>query len=108
MSVVNRVNRKASDEDIIKFNSVGLSLNTIAQQLDIHPTTVTLRLKALSVEPADTRRSFMEDIFTALSAPQQKWLINQLGPHISIKDFVKNMLVERFIQAIPGNQNAGN
>ncbi len=103
MSQAYRANRKASDEDIIKLNSVGLSLNTIAEQLEVHPTTITLRLKALHVEPADTRRSFMEDIFTALSAAQQKWLISQLGPHIAIKDYVKNMLVERFVQTTTGD-----
>lgn len=102
MSSVHRVNRKATDEDIIKLNSVGLSLNTIAEQLDVHPTTVTLRLKALNVDPADTRRAFMEDIYNSMSPAQQKWLIQQLGPHISIKDYILNMLVERFIQ---GTQN---
>lgn len=98
MSSAARASRKASDEDIIKLNSVGLSLNTIAEALEVHPTTVTLRLKALGVEPADTRRAFMEDIYRSLSEPQQNWLIHQLGPHISIKDYVLNMLVERFIQ----------
>jgi hypothetical protein len=97
MSSVLRTNRKASDEDIIKLNSVGLSLNTIANELGCHPTTVTLRLKALGVEPADTRRSFMEDIYNSLPPAQQKWLIAQLGPHFSIRDFVKNLLVERFL-----------
>jgi hypothetical protein len=106
MASVNRVNRKASDADIIKLNSVGLSLNTIADTLEVHPTTITLRLKALNIDPADTRRSFMEDIYTSLSKPQQKWLISQLGPHISIKDFIKNMLVERFISQPGDNANA--
>jgi hypothetical protein len=105
MSHLCRVNRKASDEDIIRLNSVGLSLSTIADLLEVHPTTVTLRLKALNIEPADTRRAFMEDIYTALSPAQQKWLAAQLGPHISIKDFVKNMLVERFVSQ-PGETHA--
>ena len=42
MSKVYRVNRKATDEDIIKMNAVGLSLATIAKTLGIHPTTVNL------------------------------------------------------------------
>lgn len=105
MSSVHRANRKASDEDIVRLNSVGLSLNTIATELEVHPTTITLRLKALGVEPADTRRSFMEDIYTALSAPQQRWLVQQLGPHISVKDFILNMLVERYIQGPSSEDN---
>jgi hypothetical protein len=78
MSAALRTNRKASDEDIIRLNSVGLSLATIANELNCHPTTITLRLKALGIEPADTRRS--------------------------IRDYIKNLLVERFIDS-PGDQN---
>lgn len=97
MSNVFRANRKASDEDIIRLNSVGLSLSTIAKMLDCHPTTITLRLKALNIPPADTRRTFMEDVFLSLSPQQQKWISEQLGPHISIKDFVRSLLVKEFI-----------
>jgi hypothetical protein len=104
MSSESQSNRKASDADIVRLNSVGLSLGAIASALDCHPTTITLRLKALGIEPADTRRSFMEDIYMGLTPSQQKWLASQLGPHVSIKDFIKNMLVERFI--IGENTNA--
>ncbi len=97
MSSVPRANRKASDEDIISLNSLGLSLTTIAKQLNCHPTTVTLRLKALGIEPADTRRSFMEHIYQSLTSAQQNWLVKQLGPHFSISDFLKNLLVEKYI-----------
>lgn len=97
MSNVYRANRKATDDDIIRLNSVGLSLSTIAKLLDCHPTTITLRLKALGISPADTRRTFMEDVFTSLSNKQQEWLADQLGPHISIKDFVRNLLVKEFL-----------
>ena len=97
MSSVYRANRKASDDDIIRMNSVGLSLSTIAHTLGVHPTTITLRLKALGIDPADTRRTFMEDIFVTLPEPQQEWLADQLGPHISIKDFVRNLLVKAYL-----------
>jgi hypothetical protein len=97
MSSVYRANRKATDDDIIRLNSVGLSLSTIAKQLDCHPTTITLRLKALNIPPADTRRTFMEDVWVSLSKQQQDWLVNQLGPHISVKDFVRNLLVKEFL-----------
>ena len=62
MSKVFRSNRKATDEDIIRMNAVGLSLATIAKTLGVHPTTVTLRLRSLNIEPADTRRTFMENV----------------------------------------------
>ena len=101
MSDVFRANRKASDADIIRLNSVGLSLATIAKALDCHPTTITLRLRSLKIPPADTRRSFMEDVFITLSEDQQEWLADQLGPHISIKDFVRNALVKEYVAANP-------
>jgi hypothetical protein len=65
--------------------------------LDCHPTTITLRLQSLGITPADTRRSFMEDVYRGLSPAQQEWLAGQLGPHHSIKDFVKSLLVKEFI-----------
>lgn len=89
--------RKAADEDIIKLNSVGLSLGTIATHLKVHPTTITLRLKALGISPADTRRTFMEDIFMGLTLDQQEWLSDQLGPTVSIKDYVKGLIIDEFI-----------
>jgi hypothetical protein len=99
MSNVLRVNRKATDQDIIRLNSVGLSLTTIGEILDCHPATISLRLKSLGIDPADTRRSFMEDIYQSLTDNQKDWLENQLGPKLNIKDFVKNLLVERFLSS---------
>jgi hypothetical protein len=98
MSTANRPNRKADDKDIIRLNSVGLSLATTAKTLDVHPTTITLRLKQLGIQPADTRRAFMEDIVRQLPSEQVDWLADQLGPHLSVKDFVRNLLVEKFIE----------
>lgn len=97
MSNLLRVNRKMHDEDVIRMNSVGLSLSTIANVLGVHPTTVTLRLKHLGIDPADTRRAFMEDVFKRLSSDQQDWLADQLGPHISIKDFMVNLIAKEYI-----------
>lgn len=103
MTSANRPNRKASDEDLIRLNSAGLSLATIGRTLGCHPTTVTLRLKELGVQPADTRRAFMEEIYNSLTGPQQDWLIDQLGPHYSIKDFVKTMLIDKWCARRKGN-----
>lgn len=91
--------RKVDDADIIRLNSVGLSLTTSAEILGVHPSTVTMRLRELGVAPADTRRTFMEDIFVALPNPIQEWLADQLGPHISIKDYVKGLIVRAYYES---------
>jgi hypothetical protein len=91
MTAHKRITRKASDTDIIRLNSVGMALSEIAKELDVHPTTVNLRLQALNIPPADTRRAFMGDIYRSLSP--------ELGPHLSIKDFIRNMLVKEFVNA---------
>ena len=96
MSTLFRANRKAEDADIIRLNSVGLSLGTIARVLDCHPITVTLRLNSLGVPPADTRRSFMEDIFVSLSVEQQEWLADQLVSGMTIKEFVKSLIIKAY------------
>ena len=96
MSTVHRANRKAHDADIIRLNSLGYSLGAIGKQLGCHPTTITLRLKSLGIPPADTRRTFMEDVIHKLPLAQQEWLANQLGPHFSIKDYVRNLLAKDF------------
>lgn len=93
----NRPNRKATDEDIIRLNSLGLSLGTIAEALGCHPTTITLRLQSLSINPADTRRAFMEDIVMTMSEKQLEWLSGQLGPHLSIKNYIKNLMVKDYL-----------
>lgn len=84
-----------SDDDLIRLNSVGLSLFTISQLLNCHPTTVTNRLKTRGIAPSDTRRTFMEDVFVMLSSEQQEWLADQLGPTINIKDYVLNLIIEK-------------
>ena len=93
-----RPNRKSTDEQVIRMNSVGISLATIASIIGCHPATISLRLKQLNIPPADTRRAFMEDIIVTLSDDQQEWLVNQLGPHISVKDFVRNLIVEEYVR----------
>lgn len=101
MSSVNRPNRKASDHDIIRLNSVGLSLRAIGKKLGCHPTTITLRLDALGIAPANTRRAFMEEIYNGLSSDQQDWLESQLGPKLSIQDFLSNLIVQRYVESQP-------
>lgn len=104
MAKVYRANRKTSDANIIRLNSIGLSLGTIAKALDIHPSTVTLRLKSLNIPPADTRRAFMEDVVLSLTQDQQEWLVDEMASGGSIKDFVRQLIIDKFNQA-QGNQD---
>ena len=97
MSSANRPNRKAADAEVIKYNSLGYSLATIGQRLDCHPTSVTLRLKSLGIAPADTRRTFMEDVYKGIPDNLIEKLADQLGPHTSIKDYVRNLLMKQLI-----------
>jgi hypothetical protein len=97
MSGANRVNRKATDGEIVRLNSLGLSLSRIGKILDCHPTTITLRLKSLNIEPADTRRTFMEDVVLSFSEKQQEALADKLGPHLSVKDYVRNLIAKDLI-----------
>lgn len=73
---------------------MGFSLGFIADKLDVHPTTVTLRLKALGIPPADTRRNFMEQIFSGMTMVQLEKLSNKLSPGYSIKDHVRKLLIQ--------------
>ena len=104
MPTVYRANRKATDADIIRLNSVGLSLATIARALDCHPTTITLRLRSLKIPPADTRRTFMEDIFLSLTLDEQEWLADQVAD-TAVKDYVKQLIIEKHTEA---KANQGN
>lgn len=105
MSTVFRANRKASDADIVRLNSVGLSLATIATALQCHPTTITLRLKSLKVPPADTRRAFMEDVFLALNLDEQEWLADQLNGTMSVKDFVQRLIKQEHARHVLNQGN---
>lgn len=101
MSSVYRSNRKAEDADIVRLNSVGLSLATVAKLLGVNPTTITLRLRSLGIDPADTRRAFMEDVFKTLSESNQEWLADQLGPHLNIKEYVRQLIVKAYHERNP-------
>ncbi len=85
-------------EVLIKMNSLGYSLSSIAAELDVHITTISSRLEKLGIKPADTRRTFMEDVYLGLPKDQLEWLADQIGPHQSIKDYVKNVITTEFLK----------
>lgn len=96
MSSVYRANRKATDAEIIRLNSIGLSLATIADEIGCHPSTVTLRLKSLGIPPADTRRTFMEDVLLGMTFDQQLWLVETMSDGRDLKEYVRSLLVAQF------------
>lgn len=91
---------KFNGSDIVRLNSVGLSLATIAKVLRCHPSTVTTRLNDIGIQAADTRRAFMEDVFTSLTPEQQEWLADQLSAEHTIKTFVKELIVDAYKKRI--------
>lgn len=93
------------DKTVLRLNNVGLSLQTIGRLLGCHPTTITVRLKALGTAPMDTRRSFMEDVFFSLTAAQGMWLMDQLDTHTSIRDFVKGLIINAYIERNQEREN---
>ena len=95
--MVSSTQRKSNDNDIVNLNNVGLSLCGIAKRLDLHHTTITYRLKTLGISPVDTRRAFMEDIYESLTPSQQGWLIDQLSPGYTVKDFIRSLLIREFM-----------
>lgn len=93
---MNATEIRLRDMDIIRMNSVGLSQSTIANAVGCHPTTVTQRLKFNNVEPADTRRGFMEAIIIDLGCDCSEWLADQVSQNLTIKDFIVSLIKEKY------------
>ena len=93
-----QMKKKLDEFELLRLNSLGYSLRSIAKLFSCHPTTVTLRLQSLGVAPSDTRRTFMEDVLLNLPDNQVAWVENQLGPHTTIKEFVRNLITQSYIQ----------
>jgi len=93
-----RTKKTIPDSDLVRLNSLGFSLATIGSSLGCHPTTVTLRLKDIGVTPADTRRTFMEDVLMKMPPAQLEWVETQLGPHYSIKDYVRSLITNAYLK----------
>lgn len=95
-TTANRPHRKASDEDLIRLNTVGLPLRAIGSRLNCHHSTVSGRLEGLGIKPADTRRSFMEDIFNSLPSDVQDWLPDQIKDSQTVRDYVQGLILEQY------------
>jgi hypothetical protein len=40
----------------------------------------------------------MEDVLMKMPIAQLEWVENQLGPHYSIKDFVRNLITNAYLE----------
>lgn len=97
--MANRPNKKASDEDLLRHNRLGRSLQWIGEALGLHPTSVSSRLRSLGVAPVDTRRSFMDDILAGMSPEQMAWLDRQLSTELPIKSYVRHLIRQAYIDS---------
>lgn len=92
-----RVRRtKTDDNSIIRLNSIGLSLNTIGEILDVHPTTVSNRLKVLNIEPTYKTHAFMEEVLADLPQEVSDWLLTKCSRIHPIREFVSELLLAKY------------
>jgi len=84
---------RVAEQDVLRLNHVGIGIKAIAGLLHCHSATVSDRLKEAGVAPTDTRRSFMESVFLALSEEQQDWLSTYLYSRgISVQDYLVGLI----------------
>lgn len=89
------------EEQIVRLNSVGLSLSTISNILNCHPSTITNRMKAMGVAPMDSRRAFMEDILMTLPEEEQAWLVQLMADNnTNVKDYITLLLRNQYATSI--------
>lgn len=94
MSSVLRHNRKGSDRDITRLNSLGFALSKIGKLLNCHPTSITIRLKNLNIAPANTRRAFMTEIWDNLPTEYQERIADliETGDLSNIQGYIRNLI----------------
>ena len=92
-----RVADLVSDPDIQRLNHIGLGLKAIAEELGCHAATITTRLKAMNLQPTDTRRSFMEQVYKSLSKDQKEWLTHNLyTKEIDVRKFITTLIKDAY------------
>lgn len=90
-----RKDLRVQDVDVKRLNHMGLGLRAIAEELGCHPATITTKLAAMGLEPTDTRRSFMEQVFNSLEQDQKDWLSHNLfNTGIGVREFITGLIRE--------------
>ena len=90
-----RVNRKASDEQIIRLNNLGLSLVSMGNQLGCHPSTITQRMRQLGISLTDGRKNIIDYIYENLTEDTKQRLETYLLKHeVYLRDFLIILLEE--------------
>lgn len=87
---------RVADEILIKLNSLGLSLKRIGQLTGYHFSTIKVRLSELGIDPTDTRRAFMDDIYQKLTPAQRDWLSDELNMGQPISAFIRMLIVDKY------------
>lgn len=98
MGYVMRPKKLVDEQLLIAMNSLGYSLYTIAAAMPCHPSTVTNRLQELGIPATDTRHSFMELVIDPTSDGVKEWVLNQLTQTKNIKDFVRELILDKYNQ----------
>lgn len=98
MGYVMRPKKLVDEQLLIAMNSLGYSLYTIAAAMPCHPSTVTNRLQELGIPATDTRHSFMELVIDPTSDDVKEWVLNQLTQTKNIKDFVRELILDKYNQ----------
>lgn len=96
MSNVNKEDR-ADGTEIRKLNNLGMGLKAIGRRVGCHPSTVKIKLQEMGIEPVDTRRNFMEDVYNSLTPEEAEWLADNLyNLQIPVKEFVTRVIREAY------------
>jgi len=99
-------NRKASDEDIIMLNNMGLSVTGIARMFNMHPTSVSARLKRLNIPVVNPRHAFMDGLLQSLSEPELAWLSSKVSQKVPIQMFIRDLITAQYKKEMSSNGNS--
>ena len=89
-------NRKASDEDITTLNNMGLSVTGIAKMFNMHPTSVSARLKRLGIPVVNSRYAFMDGILQTLTEAELAWLSTKVSRTTPIHGYIRDLIITQY------------
>ena len=87
-------NQKASDEEIVTLNNMGMSVTGIAEYFGMHPTSVSARLKRMNIPVVNPRHAFMDGLLRTLTESELLWLSEQVSVKYPINAFIRDLIVK--------------